>query len=559
MKERTSIQVSLTGFMGTGKTETGKALAELLGLEFVDLDRLIEAREGVSVSDIFSNHGEKHFRELEARAVHEVSGQEGVVIATGGGAVLDPKNVEALSRKGTIVLLEASVEKILERVGEDATRPLLQATPDQDRKTRIESLLATRAPAYEKIGFRVDTSSPTPLQAACRIAASLDLSPNLSIPLDVPAGAMRPHPADEERDGPRDRTIIEIGRGLLSRLGERLKVYGLDRRAFILIPPNVSEPHLDQIAASVDAACIPWQEIRVQDGDAEKNLEQAGALLEKIAEEGASRDHLLVAVGGGVTGDLAGFAASVYMRGIALVQVPTTLLAQVDASIGGKTGVNLPVAKNLVGTFYPPRLVLSDPCVLRTLPDHEISNGMAEVVKTALLGAPGLFDLLDEALADDPVRPLRSIDLLERCVVECARIKAGIVERDPFEKGERMVLNLGHTLGHAFEALGGYTKLSHGQAVSIGLVAALRIALARKRIDRTLFDRTVKILEACGLPVIPPPVDREKFFKSLYLDKKKKKDRLRFVLPERLGLCRVVEDVTEKEIEDTLHAIDRIK
>ncbi|MBU0756182.1 MAG: bifunctional shikimate kinase/3-dehydroquinate synthase, partial [Planctomycetes bacterium] len=401
------------------------------------LDREIEARAGKTVTGIFAGQGEAAFRSLESRVLQEIIIRRELVLAVGGGTVLDPQNMEILARSTKLVLLEAAVESLVERIGNDTSRPLLQnINPGEDCRSSIEKLLKERAAAYRKIGFSVDTTDITPMRAACKIAARLDLSFR-SISLPVLEGAFRPHPGDDERGGAPKQTVIEIGRGLLSRIGERLKTYGLDTRVFLFIPSKVRDPHLHQIAASLDLAGIPWKEIAVQDGDQSKNMEQVSALLARLTELGAARDHVAVAVGGGVTGDLAGLAASLYMRGMALVQVPTTLLAQVDAAIGGKTGVNLPLGKNLAGTFYPPRLVLSDPCVLRTLSEAEISNGMAEVVKTALLGAPGLFDTLERAIDRDPAVVLKSIDLLEKCAGICAEVKAAIVARDPFEKGER--------------------------------------------------------------------------------------------------------------------------
>jgi len=260
-----------------------------------------------------------------------------------------------------------------------------------------------------------------------------------------------------------------------------------------------------------------------------------------------------VTIGGGVTGDLGGLVASIYMRGMRFVQVPTTLLAQVDASIGGKVGVNLPSAKNLVGNFYQPRLVVSDPSLLATLPDREISGGMAEVIKTAILGSPDLFAYLDRELTEGNRHILRDVDFLSRCVSDCAAIKAAVVERDPFEAGERRVLNLGHTVGHAFEAISSYQTISHGEAVSIGLVIASRIALTRGLIDLAFHSTIVRLLSVCGLPVAPPEFERQELLAALHLDKKKIAGKLHFILPIKPGCCAVVNDVTDEDVLTALH------
>lgn len=515
--------VVLTGFMGTGKTETGRKLAEILGRGFVDTDDLIEEKEGISIAKIFESKGEDQFRRCEEEVIEKLVERDNLVVATGGGALLSNRNYELLENNAELVLLQASVEAIVDRVQGDETRPLLKSGSPREK---IEALLEARGSAYGRIPIKLDTTAISPRKAALRIAASLDL-PCTTIELPVAGG----------------NTRIEIGNGLLSNLGKKLRTLGLDARIFVLIPSNVGALYLEQIEASLKPENLSFETIPVLDGDAHKNLDQVKEILDWLARSGATRDSVIVAVGGGVTGDLCGFAASIYMRGIPLVHVPTTLLAQVDASIGGKTGVNHPNAKNLIGTFYPPRLVLSDPCTLRSLPREQVANGMAEVVKTALLGSKALFEHLE-----------KNSDDLERCVRECAAVKAGVVERDPLEKNERRILNLGHTLGHAFEALGGYGKLLHGQAVSIGMVAALRIAVGRGLIDEDLLHRTIKLLERCGLPVTPPPVEKPAFMKSLHLDKKKRDGKLHFVLPQRLGSCIIVNDVTEEEINRSLEA-----
>jgi 3-dehydroquinate synthase len=568
--------VVVTGFMGTGKTETARALADILGLEFIDSDHLIESRQGMTVAEIFETRGEPYFRALEEEICNELAERTGLVVATGGGTLISEKNYQALSRKGTVVLLEASVAAILERVKRDRARPLLfgeqsgntdasaaadarhlpddstprddgsspdgasspdsgsspdssrpAATRDPDLKSRIVEILKARETAYRRIGARIDTTELQPQEAACRIAASLEL-PFRTLTIPAP-------------------TRIETGRGLLSKLGERLHSAGLHARLFLIMPANIREIFRGQISASLDSAAIPWQEIPARDGDPDKTLPQAGEIIDRLAAQGAVRDAVVVAVGGGVTGDLAGFVASIYMRGIALVHVPTTLLAQVDASIGGKVGVNHPRAKNLIGSFYQPHLVLSDPCTLRTLPDREISNGMAEVVKTAIIGSPALFDFLDQELSTSPRRKLRKPEFLERCVAECAAVKSAIVTRDPFERDERRVLNLGHTLGHALESVKAYA-LTHGEGVSIGLVAALRIAVERGVARADLLERTRRILAQCGLPIAAPAFDETALVAGLHLDKKRRSGRLHFVLPIRPGMVEVVDDVSETEM-----------
>jgi 3-dehydroquinate synthase len=324
----------------------------------------------------------------------------------------------------------------------------------------------------------------------------------------------------------------------------------------VIVSRRIESSFLPQIASSLEEAGIEWLRLPVDDGDENKDLAQVARVVDRMAEAGVVRDATVVAVGGGVVGDLAGFIAATYMRGIGLVHVPTTLVSQVDSSIGGKVGVNHRSSKNLVGTFYPARLVLADPCTLRTLPERELACGMAEVIKTALVGSQRLFRFLEEELSRGGRGKIREIDFLAECVRRCIEVKGRIVEGDPFDRGLRHLLNLGHTAGHAIEAAAGYRGVSHGEAVALGLLAALRIAEARGMAGEALSDRTRRLLETCGLPTRLPPVDREALLRALRLDKKRRNGRMRFVLPMRPGRAKLVDDVDDEEI---LSALERPK
>jgi len=298
--------------------------------------------------------------------------------------------------------------------------------------------------------------------------------------------------------------MIKIGKGLLSEIPQE--------NSIVITNPTVKKLHGSGLTCPV---------LEIEDSEKAKELKTAEKLCEQLIELGADRSTTIVALGGGVVGDVAGFTASVFMRGIPVVQVPTTLLAQVDSSIGGKTGVNLRQGKNLVGTFHQPKLVLSDINTLETLPEKEVQRGLAEAVKTAIIGDEELFALLEEKPGD-----------LEEIVFRCARVKAGIVERDEKEAGERMKLNLGHTFGHAIEALSDYT-IPHGEAVSIGLVKAAEMAGVE-------VDRIKNLLRGIGLPTETSFSDAE-IEKAMRTDKKRKGGKIRIVLPERIGSVKVVE------------------
>ncbi len=549
--------IIISGFMGTGKTAAGKVLANLLALEFIDTDTEIENSTGLSIPAIFDAHGEAHFRKLEESLCLSLEDTHGVVIATGGGTLLNESIFEMFSRIGQLVLLETSADVLSLRITENDTRPLFFTQSDADLETpietRIKTLLESRSHVYDRIGIRIDTSRLKPAEAAAQIAAAIDIpcqSAELSL---IPTGA-RTDGRDPESilRGRGGTAHIDIGRGVLSTLGDRLESFGINSRVFLLIPDNVRELYLGQLTASLEHVSIPFSVIPVNDGDSSKNLAQAEYIIDKLIAQGARRDATIVPVGGGVTGDLGGFVASLFMRGIPLVHVPTTLLAQVDSGIGGKVGVNHPLSKNLIGSFYQPHVVLIDPCTLRTLPTVEISNGMAEVVKSALIGSASLFAFLEKHMSDDPGVRLRDIDFLEACVTESARIKIRIVNQDPFENNLRRSLNLGHTVGHAIEASTHYNGIRHGEAVSLGMIAALRIAVNRSHIGRDLLDRTLALLKWCGLPVRLERFERESVRESIRLDKKIKKGKIHYVLPTGLGNTVVTDDISEEEILSTL-------
>lgn len=556
--------VVLAGFMGVGKTEVGQALANILGVEFIDTDAAVEAEAGMSVFEIFERHGEGHFRDLESQICLELAPENGAVIAVGGGILNEDVNFDHLSSLGTMVLLEATVDAIVERLQRTSSRPLLpgraarqddDGTNEVDLKSRVEALMAERLPAYHQISFRVDTTGRSSAEVTAEIASLLE-KPYHVISLAVDVRPLPGRAADETLTSYEGLSRIVVGRGVCNRLGSFLDQLGLRSGVFLLTPDHLRERFVECIKPSLDETSIPCRVLAVEDGDDNKTLAQISVLLDQLAGAGANRDNVIVNVGGGVTGDLGGLVAAMYMRGLPFVQIPTTLLAQVDASVGGKVGVNHPRAKNLIGSFYQPHLVLCDPLMLDGLPLPELVNGMAEAVKTAIIGSRELYDSLYERFESAPggatEAELRDPVFLERCVLDCARVKCEIVEQDPYERDLRRVLNLGHTLGHALEAALGYKSLRHGEAVALGTVAAIRVAMARNRASKLFLDKTISILKWCGLPTKTPPVDRGAVRDALVLDKKRKSGRIRFVLPLAPGEVEIISDAGEDELLDAL-------
>lgn len=530
--------IVITGFMGTGKTVVGRAVAERLGRWFVDMDAVIEQRARKPIRAIFAEQGEVAFRLMEAELCHELAHERNLVIATGGGALVSEANREALGRSSVLICLTAPVDVILERLADADDRPLL-AGPD--RRSRVEALLAQRAAAYAAIPHHVDTAGKTVDEVAeevIRIARRAGPGP-LRIPVRHPAGE---YP-------------ILIGAGLLVETGRAMVEVGLrPGRCAVITQPSVAEGHAARLVQGLEEVGFQPAVVEFPAGEAHKTLATVAGLYDTLVAAGLDRRSPVIALGGGVVGDVAGFVAATFLRGVPFVQVPTSLLAMVDASVGGKTGVDLPQGKNLVGAFKQPDLVAIDPETLRTLPSDEFRSGLAEVVKHGMIGDPGLFAWMEGRQA--AVAERASWGLAEM-IAAAVRVKVAVVEADPFERGRRAVLNLGHTFGHALEALSNY-GMRHGEAVAVGLAAATRLAARVQVCEPGLVERVERLLERLSLPTrVEAGYAPEQVLAAMATDKKRLNGRLRFVLPRAIGDVDVFDDVPAEAVLAVLGEISR--
>lgn len=535
-QEAVKRNVVLIGFMGTGKTAVGARLARRLGYQFVDTDHEVEQRAGRSVAEIFRSQGEPAFRRLERTVIQEAAQRSGCVIATGGGAVQDPGNVEALRRTGLIVSLAATPRTVEARLKGSRDRPLLQGP---GRLDRIRRLQAARAPSYAAADVVIDTSFLTAqevVEAIVRACSARQVRVELALDLG------------------RGYTIGLAWHGLQD-LGARMATLGVGSRVAVVTDLTVRRRYGGVVLRSLRAAGFTPHLFLVPAGEQAKTLRCAQRLYDQLVARRWERQDAVLAVGGGTVGDLAGFVSATYLRGVPLVQVPTTLVAQVDASIGGKTGVNHSRAKNLIGAFYQPRLVWCDPSVLTTLPRRDFVAGLAEVVKYGVIADEGLFAFVETTL-DRIMRVDR--DAMLHVVGRSCEIKAGIAGRDEREQGERRVLNYGHTLGHAIEAATGYRRFRHGEAVAVGMDFAARLAMVLGLCGPDLVERQRRLLERIGLPIrlfSDQLRDRRALHAvtaAMALDKKVVRERLHFVLPEKIGR------VTIREVEWSVvrHALE---
>ena len=352
--------------------------------------------------------------------------------------------------------------------------------------------------------------------------------------------------------GPRSYSIV-VEAGALSSIGPRLRALGVGSRAIIVSDAGVMQLHGATVTKSLEQAGFTVTVLDVPEGEAAKTFAVAERCWDRLLAAGADRTSTVLALGGGAVGDLAGFVAASYMRGVNFVQLPTTVLAQVDASIGGKTAIDHPKAKNLIGAFHQPRLVLVDPALVRTLPERDFRSGLAEIAKHGMV--------LDAAYFDDVERSAsallaRDVEALVRVIGGSCRLKAGVIERDPEEKGElRYALNAGHTIGHALEAVTAFRTWTHGEAVALGLVAEARLAERLGLATAATRRRQETLLESLGLPVRAGGVDADAVLKAISHDKKARDGRVPFVLTPAIGTFRVVYDIAPAEVRAALDAL----
>ena len=473
-----SQQIVLVGLSGVGKSTVGAVLAERLGWPLIDTDEAIAASEGRTPTQLIQEDGEPAFRSIEEQAVAELARRTPAVIATGGGAFLSARSRRALGERGFICYLDATPGEVARRVREapNATeRPLL----GEDLESRLNELDDERRPFYNHADLWVPVQAPAApgeepgKAAATRIlrAWAADAPRQLAQPrrlerLEAEAAARVPAAIVDTGE---ERYPVWVGPGELDRLPERLKQLGLEGTVFLVSDQSVMEAQGERVAGVLDGAGIAGASYIVPSGERSKSLRVAGEIYGWLAEQRAERSDVVLALGGGVVGDLAGHVAATYLRGMPLVQAPTTVLAMNDAAIGGKVGVDLPAGKNLVGAFHQPRAVIADTTTLASLPRRAFVEGFAEVIKHALILDPPLLEQLERhAGALTGAEP--DAELLTRVTARSARLKALIVSADPLERGLRAILNYGHTIGHAVETVSGYSDYLHGEAVSVGMM-----------------------------------------------------------------------------------------
>ena len=501
------VRVYLSGPMGAGKSTVAGLVAGQLGTRALDLDVRVTELGGRSIPQIFSERGEAAFRALEKRALEALPADVGVV-SLGGGTVVDEQTRQTLLREGILVTLTAAPAVLAARVGADPGRPLLGENPQTD----LEGILRARAAAYAEAHAVIDTSALKPEEIAAEVVAVRNLSP-----IVVPLGL---------------RTYrVEVGRGARHRVGIRANEHAAGD-AIVVFDGDDERPWPRDAVRDLTLAAKPPIEVRLPGDEAHKNVASVERIWDSALEAEVDRRAIVIGVGGGVIGDLSGFAASTLLRGVALGQIPTTLLAMVDSSVGGKTGFNRPRGKNLVGTFYQPKFVLCDVETLSTLPSEERIAGLAEAVKSAWLDSEESVAMLER---DAAALLAGDADATIRAVRMSISLKSRIVHEDEQESGRRMLLNLGHTVGHGLEAASGYRGIRHGEGVALGMIAAMRVAAGLGRGRREETERLTRLLGKLGLPTDLDRRLNSRVLEFIGSDKKRRGDRIHFVIPRFPG------------------------
>lgn len=529
----------LIGNMGVGKSTVGSLIAQRLSRPFYDIDTEIERATQKTILQIFAEQGEQTFRAIESQTLARIASlKTPSVIACGGGAVLDDANRALMRQSGWLIYLKASVETLLSRIPDPRSRPLL----DPDPSKRLQAIAQQREPLYQQADWIIETDTLSIDQVVDALARLFAPTPETPITVTV-------LPNDP------NRYTVAISPALRHAIAAHLRLLGTPTRIALL-----THPHLTAFAQPIADAWhqhgVPTFTFTLPSGERIKNLRTVERLHRALAQNGIDRQSWLIVVGGGVLGDVGGFVSATYMRGIPCVQVPTTLLAQVDSSIGGKVGVDLPEGKNLVGAFHQPMAVFIDPEMLSTLPNRHWRNGFAEMLKYGVALQPGLWQRLRTMIEQGWLTPRRVrkephgwILLIARCV----QIKSAVVSADERDtSGRRALLNFGHTVGHAIERALGYRGWLHGEAIAVGMVVEAQIGVLLGFTPQEVCEELRSTLNSAGLPTVLPAIDSDTLLSAMHTDKKRVGEHLHIVLLKSVGNAELVRNIPTEVIREAL-------
>jgi shikimate kinase/3-dehydroquinate synthase len=526
--------IVLVGLMGAGKTSIGRRLAARIGLPFRDADTEIELAAGCTIAELFERFGEREFREGERRVIRRLLAGDPLVLASGGGAYMDPETRAAIRHDAICIWLRCRLPTLLRRVAGRTSRPLLN---DGDPEEVLRRLMEQRHPVYAEADIIVDCGDENPEATTTHV-------------LDALLAWRRPRRLSLALST--NSYDVVVGENLIARAGALLAPVLPQKRALVVTDENVGRLHLPALLAGLAETGFETGHVTVPPGENSKSLDTFGMVTDALLDWGVERRTAVIALGGGVVGDLAGYAAASTLRGLPFVQVPTTLLAQVDSSVGGKTGINTRQGKNLLGAFHQPRMVLADTSALATLPARELRAGYAEIAKAGLIGDAAFFAWCQ---ANGSAVTGGDQEAQAEAVMRACAFKAQVVgddEREEKPSNGRALLNLGHTFGHALEAELGYGTILHGEAVATGIGLAFRLSARLGLCGMEEAERVIAHLAAVGLPAELSMLNRRfsaaRLISHMRKDKKTRDGRLTFVLVRGIGQAFTKSDVPEAEL-----------
>ena len=533
--------IFFTGFMASGKSRVGRTLAERMGRPFVDTDAIIVERAGKTISEIFEQDGESAFRKMERELIEELAaGEEPKIISLGGGALSQDSIVTAIRKSGLLIRLWATPEVLSERIARKNTRPLMAGLNDEERLAKIKTMLADRELWYSKADFSVESSNDVSEQhVADKILQLLRFYESYAISVETSGG---------------DRYPIFIGKGILPHIGCLLEGLKLSQSHKFLVCTDTTVAKaqsrtLDKIKNQAGGCPV----FKFRAGETNKTLSSLNQLYTFMLHREYGRKSCLLQFSGGVVGDMAGFGAATYQRGVPFIQLPTTVLSMVDSSVGGKVAVNHPAGKNMIGAFYQPRAVVCDLNTLQTLAESEVKAGIAEIVKYGVIYDEAFFKYMEDNAAKINAK---DEEVFKALILRSCSIKAEVVGIDEKENGLRAILNYGHTFGHAIEKLTDYNKYSHGIAVSLGMRVAARAAVLLGMMTKEDEDRQNKLLDALGLPAkVDFALNTAAAWQAMGIDKKAEKNTRVYILPTCIGKVEKVKNIPEETVNEAWKCI----
>ena len=531
----TTNKIILIGLSGAGKTTVAKQIATLLSWKHIDSDQMITEQVGRSPAVIIEEEGESQFRKIEEDFITGIESNQ-AVISIGGGAFQSPKNRKFLFDQGLVVFLDAPIQSLIERIQNSTSeqkRPLLGLPAEMH--DALMNMDAQRRENFLRADLHLFTYNQTPKNIAMTVVKFwMDFKSNQD--------QLLRYDAVESNALPVSRMLIDnhqfpiwAGVDQLSHLSQLITQISTSRKVYIITDDNIHNLYSEQIATLLEKQKIEHISYIMQAGEDQKNLANVDLIYEWLFENKIERQDLIIAIGGGVVCDLAGYVAATVLRGVKLLSIPTSLLAMTDAAIGGKTAVNLNVGKNLIGVIKQPDAILIDINFLDTLPKRELTEGIAEVIKHAIILDKSLFQIFEQH-KNDPSAMMKNKELLLDIIIKSVRIKSMIVSIDPNEKNTRKILNFGHTIGHALEVASEYKSLLHGEAVAIGMVGAVYIARKLEYISEEVMDSIISIIDSYNLPTSFSGTSIDSVIKHIAFDKKVVNKQVQFILIKDIGV-----------------------